>query len=382
MSSKVYKKTIRWFIIISTSLIVSLILWNTYVFFRKFKADERLKMEILALTYKRTAEAPLNANLFLENKILESNSSIPIILTDKSGQILYYRNLGKNGKPDSLYLQRQLALMKAQNKPIVIPYSQSEPQYIYYMDSSVLTKLKYYPLALIFVLFLFALIIFLFNRSSRVAAENLLWTGMAKETAHQMGTPITSLLGWVTILQDENPEIARELEKDVKRLQVIAARFSKIGSKGDLKEENIVSLAHEMFSYMKKRSSEKINFEFSATHPEILVRINRELMEWVIENLIKNAIDAMEGRGKLSLRVSKTNGKLLLCIKDTGKGIPRKNFKEVFEPGFTTKPRGWGLGLSLSKRIVEDYHKGKIFIKHSQPGDGTEFCIELDLSKG
>jgi sensor histidine kinase YesM len=377
VTNQIFKKTVRWFIIISTLLIVSLILWNTYVFFQKFKAEERAKMEILALTYKRASEAPLNADLLLENKILESNTSIPMILTDNKGNILYHRNLNIRKTPDSLYLSRQLQKMKSQNNPIVIPYEKGLPQYIYYMDSSVLTKLKYYPLALIFVLFLFAMIIYLFNRSSRIASENYLWTGMAKETAHQMGTPLTSLLGWITILKEENPDIGKEIEKDVTRLQIIADRFSKIGSKGQLKSENIIAITRSVFDYMQQRSSDKINFDFITDRESITCNINKELYSWVIENLIKNAIDAMQGKGRLSLNITHKSQKILISISDTGKGIPKNRFKEVFAPGYTTKPRGWGLGLSLSKRIIEDYHKGKIYIKDSKPGTGTEFCIEL-----
>ncbi len=380
MSIKLYKKTIRWFIISATLFIVALILWNTFMFFQRFKQEERTKMEILALTYKRTSEAPLDADLTLENKILESNTSIPMVLTDKDGKILYFRNLGNIKETDSIKLKSILKEMKAQNKPIVISYQSGSRQYIYYKDSSILTKLKYYPLALILVLLLFAVIIYLFNRSSRIASENILWTGMAKETAHQMGTPITSLLGWTTILKEEKVEIAEEIEKDAKRLQVIADRFSKIGSQVKLEKNDIVSYTRNVFEYMKKRSSDKIKFNFSSSGEHIDCALNPELYMWVIENLIKNAIDAMQGKGELSIHIKKVEKFVHIRVQDTGKGIPKKRFKEIFAPGYTTKTRGWGLGLSLSKRIIEDYHKGKIYVLESQPGKGSVFCIKLPLS--
>jgi signal transduction histidine kinase len=229
-------------------------------------------------------------------------------------------------------------------------------------------------------LFLFLSVVYLFFSSNKVAETNKLWTGMAKETAHQIGTPLSSLLGWVEILKMEKVDetYIEEIEKDVDRLNVIANRFSKIGSKPELKKENIVALTKQAFDYLESRSSKQISFSFSSTDAEIYTALNTELFGWVIENLIKNAIDAMLGKGELALNIKSNQKKVEITISDTGKGMPKNLFKQIFTPGFTTKKRGWGLGLSLSKRIIADYHNGKIFVKKSEIDKGTTFEILLD----
>ena len=374
-----YKKTIRWSIIALTIFIVSLILWNTYSFFQKFKDNQRAKMEILAAAYKRLNSADLNAELSLERQIIKSNSSIPMLVTNAEGKITQDVNLGTSLLDREVFLKKQLELMKAQNPPIIIQYKGGEKQSIYYKDSQILTNLKYYPLALILVLLLFFLVIYLFTKSTRVASENILWTGMAKETAHQIGTPLSSLMGWVAILKEyeANQEIATEIEKDITRLEVIANRFSKIGSESPLQNQNIVALTKKSYDYLASRSSKRVNFIFNTSSNEIKVPINVELFGWVIENLVKNAIDAMQGKGTITLNIVENTTKLTIEITDTGKGIPKSKHKEIFEPGYTTKKRGWGLGLSLSKRIIEDFHKGKIYVKESKKEVGTTFCVEL-----
>ena len=362
-------------------VIVTLILWNTYTFFQKFKQEERVKMEILATAQKEIGnEENLDANVDLSLMIIENNNSIPMILVNEKGEILNYQNLDSIKSLDSEYLERQLLAMKSENAPIEVSYKGKNKQYIYYKDSDLLNKLTYYPLALILILFLFLSVVYLFFSSNKVAETNKLWTGMAKETAHQIGTPLSSLLGWVEILKMEKVDktYIAEIEKDVDRLNVIANRFSKIGSKPELKKENIVALTKQAFDYLESRSSKQISFSFSSTDAEIYTALNTELFGWVIENLIKNAIDAMLGKGELALNIKSNQKKVEITISDTGKGMPKNLFKQIFRPGFTTKKRGWGLGLSLSKRIIADYHNGKIFVKKSEIDKGTTFEILLD----
>jgi signal transduction histidine kinase len=250
---------------------------------------------------------------------------------------------------------------------------------VYYKDSDILNKLTYYPLALVLILILFLSVIYLFYNSNKIAETNKLWTGMAKETAHQIGTPLSSLLGWIAILKSENVDetYIKEIEKDVDRLNIIANRFSKIGSVPELKEENIVLVSKKAFEYLQSRSSKQIDFQFSSTSNKIETKLNVELFGWVIENLIKNAIDAMSGKGNLSFSIEENTKRIKILVSDSGKGIPKNKFRQIFQPGYTTKTRGWGLGLSLSKRIIEDYHNGKIFVKSSEVGSGTTFQINL-----
>ena len=366
-------------IILISVVIVSLILWNTYVFFKKFKHEERVKMELFATAIQEFGNNPnLDADMNLELKVLENNDT-PCISVSENGTIGEDHNLDSSRTSDPLYLQEQLEIMKNQNDPIEINYL-GKKEFIYYRDSDLLQKLTYYPVALILILGLFLGVIYLFFNSSKIADQNKLWTGMAKETAHQIGTPLSSLLGWVTILKTENinQEYVTEIEKDVDRLNIIANRFSKIGSLPSLEENNVVAVTSNIFNYLKSRSSKQVEFTFQSSTDEILVNVNTELYGWVIENLIKNAIDAMQGKGAVSVDINEDNYRIIVLISDTGKGIPKSKFSQVFRPGFTTKKRGWGLGLSLSKRIIEDYHKGKIFVKKSEINKGTTFEIQLD----
>lgn len=362
-------------------VIVSLILWNTYIFFKKFKIDERAKMEIVASAIKEFSEnADLNASFNLETKVFEKIKNIPMILTDENGIIIDSRNIDSTKANNKNYLKNRLVSMKNQNEPIEIVFLQNKKQFVYYGDSDLLNKLTYYPLALVLILMLFLSVVYLFYSSNKTSETNRLWTGMAKETAHQIGTPLSSLLGWISILKMEKIDetYIEEIEKDVYRLNTIANRFSKIGSVPELKKQNIVTISKQAFDYLESRSSKQISFSFTTAKNEIYANMNTELFGWVIENLIKNAIDAMLGKGELRLNIEKTSKKVKITITDTGKGMPKKLFKQIFKPGFTTKKRGWGLGLSLSKRIVEDYHKGKIFVQKSELEKGTTFEILLD----
>ena len=367
--------------ILISFVIVSLILWNTFTFFQKFKQEERIKMEILASALKEFAtNSNLNGNFDLPLKIIQNNNNIPMILVGEHGEISQFQNLDSVKSLDPEYLENQLTKMKAENKPIKVSYKGKNKQFIYYRNSDLLNKLTYYPIALILVLLLFLSVIYLFYNSTKIAETNKLWTGMAKETAHQIGTPLSSLLGWIAILKMEkiDDKYVKEIEKDVSRLNTIANRFSKIGSMPKLKKENIVPVTKHAFDYLESRSSKQISFSFTSIHNEIYTYLNTELFSWVIENLIKNSIDAMSGRGEISVHIETSSKKIIITISDTGKGIQKKLYKQIFKPGFTTKKRGWGLGLSLSKRIVQDYHNGKIVVQKSEIGKGTSFEILLD----
>lgn len=368
--------------ILISLIIVSLILWNTYIFFQQFKTEQRIKMEILGIAQKELANADLNADITLQDKIITTNKNIPLILVNTDGNIESFQNLDADKSQDPLYIQRQLEKMKSENRPIEISYKGTNKQFIYYRNSDLLNRLTYYPIALILILFLFLSVIYLFYSSNKASETNKLWTGMAKETAHQIGTPLSSLLGWIAILKMEkvNDSYVSEIEKDVARLNTIANRFSKIGSKPELKEENIVRVTKLAFDYLASRSSKQIRFSFGASKEQIPVLLNTELFGWVIENLIKNAIDAMQREGILTVQVENNAKKVKITVSDTGKGMPKKLFKQIFNPGFTTKKRGWGLGLSLSKRIVKDYHKGKIMVRKSEIGKGTTFEVVLDIA--
>ena len=368
-------------ILISFS-IVSLILWNTYSFFKRFKNEERLKMEIVATAMKEFAKNQnLEADVSLEDKIIKSNTNIPMILVDENGNIGSdsYLNLDPEKAKDPAYLQAQLEIMKEQNNPIEIDFAKNRTQYIYYRNSDLLNKLSYYPLTLILILALFLALIYMMFTSNKIAEQNKLWTGMAKETAHQIGTPLSSLLGWIAILKMENVDdnYIDEIEKDVHRLNNIANRFSKIGSLPTLKKYDVVASTKKAYEYLEYRSSKQIAFSFESSQQEIYTNLNEELYSWVIENLIKNSIDAMMGKGKLAVAISVDTEHIKINITDTGKGMAKSQLKKIFNPGVTSKKRGWGLGLSLSKRIIEDYHKGKILVKNSELNKGTTFQIIL-----
>lgn len=385
------KILLKWGLILTSFLIVASILWNTNQFFKKFKYEERLKMEVLAKAYQNFNNADLDIDISLEEKIIQSNSNIPMIITHENEEVKFWANLGVENATkftsldadDRVYLSRQLNKMKQENKPLIINYKSGQfniTERIYYRDSDLLNRLKYYPIGLLLILFLFGTIIYMAFKSNKIAEQNKLWAGMAKETAHQIGTPLSSLLGWVELLRLENAseETVSEIEKDVSRLNTIADRFSKIGSVPKLSEHDIVNETKTAFDYIQSRSFKQIDFHFiTGNDLPIMVDLNVQLFSWVIENLVKNAIDAMQGKGELSISVKQENSKVIILVIDDGKGISKRLFKKIFEPGFTTKRRGWGLGLSLTKRIINDYHKGKIYVKKSEIGKGTCFAIEL-----
>ncbi len=370
-----YFSTFRWAMIAVSFLIVTLILWNTYEFFQNFKEEERIKMENWSFAQDEFINSATNTNLNLTLKILNSNKTTPRIVINKDGSINSYNNIDESKINDSVYIKKLIEKFKDENEPIEVkPFST-----IYYGNSPLLNKLKYYPLALLLILILFSAVIFFFYKSNKTASQNKLWSGMAKETAHQIGTPLSSLIGWTELLKTENvdPDYIVEIEKDIDRLKTITERFSKIGSLPKLETADIVAETITTYDYLKRRSSDLVNFDIKTPNEEIPVKINRQLFSWTIENLVKNAIDAMKGRGDLSLEITQREHTVKIKVSDTGKGIPKKKFNAIFEPGYTTKKRGWGLGLSLTKRIVEDFHDGKIKVLQSIVGQGTTIQISL-----
>ncbi len=364
----------RWILITVSFGLVLLILWNTYIFFQIFKNEERTKMQLWSKAQQTIENADENTEIELPFQIVINNKSIPIILTDRHQNIIKTANIDPNIEADSLKLASFFNKIKNQNEPI-----KQDVYYLYYGNSSLIEKLKYYPIALLLIIFLLVLLVYSFYKTSKVSSQNKLWAAMAKETAHQIGTPLSSLLGWLEILKLENinKSTVSEIEKDIDRLQTIANRFSKIGSEPVLELKNIVVETQKSLEYLSSRVSQSIHFSFDAPKENVITYLNSELYSWSVENLVKNAIDAMKGKGNLSISIITTDSKIFMYISDTGKGIAKNNYHKVFEPGFTTKKRGWGLGLSLTKRIIETYHKGKIKIAHSEIGKGTTFQIEL-----
>jgi len=350
---------------------------------KSLKAEERRKVEMWAEATRLIISSDSSQNLeFLSSISTEGNTTIPVILTDGHDNIIDSRNFSPARINDPGYILRNLEKIKKKNEPIVIDLPNGFVNYIYYKDSIILTQLRYYPFVQLGLIILFILVSYMALSSSRKAEQNQVWVGMSKETAHQLGTPTSSLAGWIEILQNKYPEIPfnRELSLDVERLEKITERFSRIGSRPSLTQENVLKLIARIVEYLKSRSSSKIifNMDFNGSD-NILIPVNAPLFEWVIENISKNAIDAMEGSGKITIKVTDTEKNAYIDISDTGKGIPKSTFKKIFHPGFTTKQRGWGLGLSLAKRIIEEYHNGKIFVKYSEAGKGS--CIRIIMNK-
>jgi hypothetical protein len=373
------KNLTRWILILSSFIIVSLILWNTYTFFQIFKNEERVKMSHWAIAQKKINSVDVNADVELPLEIIQ-NASIPIIQT-QNDSIINTVNIEETILKDKHKLNKLLQQLKNQNEPIAIEYIPGKFQYLYYGDSSLLSKLKYYPVALLLIIFLFGTVVYNFYKSTKMATQNKLWAGMAKETAHQIGTPLSSLIGWLEIMKADNVDetTVAEIEKDIVRLQTITDRFSKIGSEPVLEPKDIIQETKDSYTYLQSRFSKQVEFSFKAPNNPIVVPLNSALHSWTIENLVKNAIDAMKGKGILKVKIVDEGKLVKIFVSDTGKGIPRNQYKSVFEPGFTTKKRGWGLGLSLTKRIVEEYHKGKIKVFESEIGKGT--VMEVSFKK-
>lgn len=371
-------------VIAAASLVVS------HFLIRDLQRQERNNMEVWAEAMRSLSHADETTDLNLVLKVINGNNFIPVVVLDERGAITTYRNLqiDEETAADSLQtLQRIVQTMKAAGRVITMELStdlalapnKQEHIYIYYDESAILKRLASYPYVQLGVVGLFVLMAGYALLSSKRAEQNKVWVGLSRETAHQLGTPISSLMAWTEMLRETYPddELLPEMSNDVKRLELIAERFSKIGSQPELREVNLQEVIRNVADYISRRASDKVNLTCSFPDDCTKVRICPPLFEWVIENLCKNAIDAMAGEGSITIYVYHHGPHIAIDVADTGKGISKKHFRTVFRPGFTTKKRGWGLGLSLAKRIIEEYHGGRIFVKESDPGRGTTFCILL-----
>ena len=373
------KRTWKFWLLIFAIVIGISSLFVTNSLVKSLAYEEKKKIEIWAYATNQMVNISDDGNFSLAIKVMESNENIPIILADQNDSILNYRNIHPRKEITGEYLKKQLAVMKEQNEPIEIQVFEDYKQLLYYKDSILLTRLRYYPMFQLALITLFMFIAYLAFSSARKAEQNQVWAGMAKETAHQLGTPLSSLMAWVELLKSKNEtkDMVLEMEKDVNRLETITDRFSKIGSQPTLKAKNIVKVIEESTNYLKSRFPEKVSIKINTNKKIIVVPVSIVLFNWVIENICKNAVDAMKGEGVISIDIQEFEKNIRIQFQDTGRGIEPDLISSIFKPGVTSKKRGWGLGLSLSKRIIEDYHNGKIFVKRSIEGKGATFSIIL-----
>lgn len=358
-------------------------LFYTNSLVNKLKAQERKNVELWAEAYIEFNLTDTNQDInYLLSLIIENNNTVPVILTDEADSIISSRNFDQTREDDPEFMNKKLSKIKEKNLPIVINLDDGHYNLIYYTDSIILTMLIYYPYVQLGIIIMFILVSYLAFRSSRKAEQNQVWVALSKETAHQLGTPTSSLVGWIEVMQHKYPDIniTKELALDVQRLEKVTERFSRIGSKPALVKENINLIVASAIDYLRSRTSSKVNFRYDIrTRNDVYVPVNSALFEWVIENVSKNSIDAMEGRGVITILITENEKSAFIDISDTGKGIPKSAFKKIFSPGFTTKQRGWGVGLSLAKRIIEEYHHGRIFVRNSEVGKGS--CIRIVMNK-
>ena len=381
----IYYKYKKWKLILFCIAIMigagSLIYTNSLV--KKLDFEEQKKIELWAKATDELANSGMGPiKNILATRIIQENTTIPIILTNKDGNIIGTRNITKKITENTHKINKRLEKMKSEHKPIEIQVNLNGEailtQYLYYEDSYLLKQIRFYPIMQLLVIFLFILVSYIAFSKSRKSEQNQVWAGMAKETAHQIATPLSSLMAWSELIKDEkNEEMVFEIKKDLNRLETIADRFSKIGSKPNLEMHEIIDIVEKSVRYLKSRLSQNTEFTIEKSEKELFTKINKTLLEWVIENICKNAVDAMQGKGKINIKISQNSSTIKIIIKDTGKGIDKLIVDDIFKPGVTSKARGWGLGLSLSKRIIEDYHKGKLFLLESSAEDGTSFAIFL-----
>ena len=371
--------------IIAVSIVTGTVFYSRYLS-QKIAADEKKKVELWVEAQRTILTATDQASFNLAAEISSENKDIPIIETDENDKINPANCVNLDSAKihdDSNYLVQKLAEFKKQNNPIIIPIGDN-PNVVnkyYYGESVLQQEVRYYPIVQLIIVGLFIIITVIAQRTAYISTQNQLWAGLAKETAHQLGTPVSSLKGWVEVLRDitGNENIIIEIEKDISRLELITDRFGKIGSKPQLEETNILQQISSMVDYIKKRAGANVDFTINTNgEKEIPAMISPPLFDWVMENLLKNALDAMDGHGKITIQIHDTASQLVIDVTDTGKGISKANLPQVFKPGFTTKKRGWGLGLTLTKRIIEQYHKGAIYVKATETGKGTTFRIELN----
>lgn len=380
----IYTRKQRWKLaLLVAALFIGLAsLWYTNKLVEKLSEQEKKNVELWASAVRQLSDVEVEAgDVSFALEVLRSNNTIPMILTDAEGNINSYRNLDSLKSLDEKWMSEQIVEMKNEKEPITITFGKERQiNYVYYRDSMLIRQLRYYPFFQLAVISLFLLVSYLAFSSSRKAEQNQVWVGMAKETAHQLGTPLSSLMAWVEYLKSQNrkDDHLEEIEKDIARLNTITERFSKIGSSPSLKKENVNEVVRNSMNYISPRSSSKVKFSLNGiTNYDVYAPLNIPLFEWVLENIFKNAVDAMSGEGSITVSITDQQQFVYIDIADTGKGIPKSKYKTVFKPGYTSKSRGWGLGLSLSKRIVEEYHGGRIFVKSSEPGKGTTFRIVL-----
>ena len=371
------------FSLIAITIVTVTIFYSNYLA-NKIEKEERQKVQAWVEAGRFLLNAPVDADLGLPQLIINEQTSIPIIETDEKDSVINFINLDTikvNTDPD--FLKKKILEFKKSNAPIILELEGLNGKSInryYYGNSLLLQEIRYYPIIQLIIVALFILITLLSLHVSNRSTQNQLWAGMSKETAHQLGTPVSSLQGWVEVLKEsgENHEIVHEIEKDIERLKLVSDRFGKIGSKPQLIASDVMDALEHMIEYMRKRAPERIKFEFErVTIPTLSLMLSPQLFEWVIENLLRNALDSMEGSGKILISVRAETNRAIIDISDSGKGIPRSGWEKIFKPGYSTKKRGWGLGLSLSKRIIEQYHKGEIFVRSSEQGKGTTFRIIL-----
>lgn len=376
-------KQVKIVLVVMAVIIALLSLSVSHYLVRDLSREEEQKMEVWAEAMRSLSNASVDTDLNLVLTVINGNNTIPVVVVDYDGVVQTYRNLEIPASQDTLqFLQHAVNRMKTSKEPIRILLDESNPNdyiEICYDESLILRRLASYPYVQLGVVLIFVAVAIFALLSSKKAEQNKVWVGLSKETAHQLGTPISSLMAWTEILKDKyaEDELIPEMCKDVARLQIIADRFSKIGSMPEPKDENLAEVLERVVGYIERRTSNKVKIIRFIPEEKISVKINSSLFEWVVENLCKNAIDAMDGQGTITLRVQDAGKFVSVDVEDTGKGLPKSHFKTVFTPGFTTKKRGWGLGLSLAKRIVEEYHKGRIYVKSSEVNKGTIFRIEL-----
>jgi signal transduction histidine kinase len=368
--------------LIAVAIVTGTIFYSNFLS-KKIEVEEREKISQWVEANKFIASAPQNVDLTLASQIQQKNTDIPIIWTNEKDSIIDSRNIDTTEiKSSKNFLLKKLEEFKSAHPPIILELNK-EPYVAdryYYGDSKLLKQIRYFPIIQLMIVALFIFITFYSISVRNKSTQNQVWAGMAKETAHQLGTPISSLQGWVEMLkeQDANTIISVEMEKDVNRLKLISDRFGKIGSAPRLEEHNIADQVEKMVAYIKRRSTEKVSFIFEKPEEDVIAKISGPLFDWVIENLLKNALDAINGKGTIMIKIKDFPSRVIVDVTDSGKGISKQNIRKVFKPGFTTKKRGWGLGLSLAKRIIEKYHRGQLFVKSSETGKGTTFRIVLN----
>lgn len=368
--------------LIAVAIVIGTIFYSDYLS-KKIAEDEREKISQWVEANKFIASAPPNADITLASEIQQKNTSIPIIWTNENDSIIDSRNIDTvEIKSSKNFLEKKLKEFKSAHPPIILELSKSPyvADKYYYGDSKLLTQVRYFPIIQLLVVALFIFITMYAISVRNKSTQNQVWAGMAKETAHQLGTPISSLQGWVEMLKEQDPgsKITAEMEKDVDRLNLISDRFGKIGSAPKLEELDVTEQVEKMMAYIKRRSTERVHFVLDRPEEKVVARISGPLFDWVIENLLKNALDAIHGKGMIKIVIRSVKSQIFIDVSDDGRGISKQNVNKIFKPGYTTKKRGWGLGLSLAKRIISQYHRGELFVKSSELGKGTTFRIVLN----